>query len=71
MITKDELISVGFYSDNGYEFYDNNGPQSMYNVKSQSLYEHCEVDGVGEKLVVITNIDELVEIYYTYFRENI
>ena len=71
MITKDELESVGFFSDNGYEFYDSNGPDSMYDIREQTLYEHCEVHGVLEKLAVITKLEDLIELYYAIFKENL
>jgi len=69
MITKGELKSLGYYTDNGYEFYDVNGPQSMYNIREQSLYEYCEINGIGKKLAVVKTLEELIELYYAIFNE--
>lgn len=71
MITKEELEDAGYHTRDNVEFYDGNGPQSMYNIKEQALYMHCEVDGVGEKLCVIKEIDKLVELYYQIFKEEL
>jgi hypothetical protein len=71
MITKEELFKVGYHTNDGTEFYDGNGPQSMYNIKEQTLYSHCEVDGVGEKLCMVKDINKLVELYYEIFKEEI
>lgn len=71
MISKEELLGVGYHTSDDVEFYDGNGPQSMYNIKEQALYEHCEVDGVGEKLCIIKEIDKLVELYYEIFKEEL
>lgn len=71
MITKEELLNAGLHSQDGVEWYDGNGPQIMYNIKEQTLYEHCEVDGVGEKLCVVTEIEKLVELYYNMFNEEL
>jgi hypothetical protein len=67
MITKEQLESLGFETTDNTEYYDWGNFSVMYNIKTQTLFEHCEVNGVGEELTRITKIEELKEIYESMF----
>lgn len=63
MITKEQLNSIEFYNANySNEFYDVYGPEFMFDIKSQTLYEHCEVDGVKDALCKVTDFEKLKEV---------
>jgi len=62
MIRKEELNSIDFRSDNGYEFYDVGIWDFMYNIKTQKLYSHCEVYGDLEFLTSVNDIEKLKEL---------
>lgn len=62
MINKEQLNSINFYSDFKYhEFYDN-GPDFMFDIKTQMLYDHCEVDGVLDVICKVTDFEKLKEV---------
>ena len=67
MITKEQLETIGFHSKDNTEYYDWGSWEVMFNIKTQTLYEHCEVNGVGEELGKMTNINTLIEIYELMF----
>lgn len=67
MITKEQLNNIGFHSTDNTEYYDWGNWSVMFNIKTQTLYEHCEVNGVGEILTKVTNIQKLIDIYSSMF----
>jgi hypothetical protein len=67
MITQEQLESIGFRSKDGHEYYDVGTWDMMYDIKTQTLYSHCEVDGVGEKHGRITDIQMLKDAYESMY----
>lgn len=68
IINKESLEQLGFtpYSKNSFEYVHFN-EEFVYNIKDKSVYEFCEVDGVGEKLTTITKVDKLEEFLNIYY----
>lgn len=67
MITKEQLENIGFHSTDSTEYYDWGSWDVMFNIKTQILYSHCEVNGDVEELTRVTDINKLVEIYELMF----
>lgn len=62
MVTKQQLNSLHFYNGkSSHEFYDN-GPDFMFDIKTQKLYDHCEVAGVLDVICKVTDFEKLKEI---------
>lgn len=68
IINKESLEQLGFtpYSKNSFEYVHLN-EEFVYNLKDKSIYEFCEVEGVGEKLTTITKVDKLEEFLNIYY----
>ena len=66
MITREQLKELDFLSTDYTLYYDVGNWDYEYNIKTQELFSHCEVDGTTEFIARITDIEkfkELIEIY--------
>jgi pectin methylesterase-like acyl-CoA thioesterase len=66
MITREQLEEIGFLSPDNTLYYDTGMWDYEYNVKTQKLFSHCEVDGDTEFIARVTDIEkfkEIIEIY--------
>lgn len=66
MITREQLKEVGFTSIDYTLYYDVPNWDYEYNIKTQELFDHCEVEGATELIAKVTDIEkfkELIEIY--------
>lgn len=72
-INKNTLEELGFlpYNKSDYEFV-HCSEEYAYNLKDNSVWAFCEVDGMYERLTVITKVSELkdfLEIHCQYGTE--
>jgi len=72
VITKEGLRKIGFrpYDKNEIEW-SWDGDRIMYHFTERALYDADEVYGNDIKLCVIKTIEELIEMVYSYFNEDI
>jgi hypothetical protein len=69
MIKEEELEELGFFPNwNTFEFYDGFSCDWMYNIKTQTLYAHCEYSGDLDEMAVFTKEEDLKEFLETNFR---
>ena len=61
-ITKAQLEAIGFRSKDATLYYDVGDWDYEYNIKTQELFSHCEVDGVTELITRVTSIEKLEEL---------
>jgi len=71
MITKEQLEEVGIdHTVNGREYYDE-GPELMFDIKSQKFYLHSEVDGELTFICIVKDIEELKMIHFDMFKREL
>ena len=68
MIIKKELESIGFRTKDGTLYHDYYRFDFEYNIKSQYLYDHDEVDGKIEFICRVMDIHELRELTEYYIK---
>lgn len=70
MITKEELLANGLkpYYDEREIMWTIDFDYVMYNIKEQTLYHFDEVYGKHIKLCKVTNIDDLIQLIWEYFK---
>jgi hypothetical protein len=65
MITKQQLEEIGFKSKDTTLYYDVDTWDYEYNIKTQELFNHCEVEGATEFLTKVTDIEKFIELIET------
>jgi len=67
MITKEQLNEIDFVSIDGTEYFDVPIWDAMFNIKTQTLFSHNEVNGETEEICKVTDIEKLKELYDLLF----
>lgn len=66
MISKEQLESIGFSTEDNTLYYDAPNWDFEYNIKTQELFSFNELDGETEFLCRVTDINKLEELIDTY-----